>query len=256
MTIAVIFDVDNCLSNDGRRICHLPDHEKYHEGQIEDHAHSGNIMTLISYLERGYHVLVVTGRPERYRMDTMRWLNKFILSEFKDCVSYHFRDDLDQRSSVEVKKAIVQNLLKTFDIRQAFDDRKDIVDMYKSLGIVAHVMSINGAQEPIVPEAHVVRPAPQLDPVQQALQTALATWQSRNVVYGNGYERVGAMLALLHSTAPPPTTATEYALRYYMEQIMVKLMRAANNGGDHPDSFIDLINYSAICIALLGAEDE
>ena len=81
--------------------------------------------------DRGYRILLCTGRHERYREVTEQWLHKHD-------VPFHelrMRANHDKRSDVETKREMI-----TADeiphVLFVVDDRKGVVKMWRELGLV------------------------------------------------------------------------------------------------------------------------
>lgn len=81
--------------------------------------------------ESPYDVFFVTARHEYVREKTKRWLDDNGL-KYKALV---MRGNDDHQSSVDLKRKTVQFLKEYFEFENAYDDRKDIVEMYNSIGI-------------------------------------------------------------------------------------------------------------------------
>ena len=82
------------------------------------------------------------------------------------------------------------------------------------------------------------------------LLSAEATFRQRNAIYGNNYQRAGALLlALFPEDGIPAVTTPDAALRLsLMVDCAKKLQRYAHNftRGGHQDSAHDLIVYAAM----------
>ena len=147
MNIA-IWDLDNCLSDDGWRIPYIDWHKplehrwnNYHRLCFRDapanHAEFGRAADL------GLSPMFFTGRPASTRALTMAWL------------SCHFdirspmllmRANDDHRPSVDVKLELLTGALQRVKGRPrvAYDDKPDIVQMYRDVfDIDARVLRIH-----------------------------------------------------------------------------------------------------------------
>lgn len=136
-----LLDIDNCIANDGWRIPEIDwkardrfmRYHAYHQLSAWDNR--GN---LDLFLDPPHALIIVTCRPVHYRRTTEEWLRR-------NGVRYAhllMRNNDDHRNSVAVKRSYL-NALLWYDIdwlRQvvaAFDDRQEIVDMYRECGINA-----------------------------------------------------------------------------------------------------------------------
>ena len=147
-----VWDLDNCLANDEARLALIkwdqthPDarYDAYHAAAHKDPVGNRNTFEAINQMARP---LFLTSRPEKYRVQTALWLkNNFDLD---DAVIF-MRPDDDTRSSVDLKRAMLgygmAAMLRFYGARTciaAFDDREDIVDMYRQAGLSAAVLRIH-----------------------------------------------------------------------------------------------------------------
>lgn len=144
MSQYVIVDLDNCISDDRRRIPLIdwskmdPDERygPYHADMANDPFGNCTIV-------KGRSLIVITARPARYRPNTISWLRRHGL----DPALIMMRGDDDHRSSVAVKRAAV---MRMFDmgftpahIAVAYDDHPGIVQMYREMGLRAEQVSIH-----------------------------------------------------------------------------------------------------------------
>lgn len=139
----VIFDLDNCLADDGHRIGLIDWEESdpnkrylmYHGACWSDAVGNGEVFD--AHLRSGHIPLFITGRPEAMRRETVQWLiskfkyapsDRHLLMRPRDC-------DL---TSVDLKEMLLKRWLSepgfsrasAHDIVHAYDDRDDIVNMY------------------------------------------------------------------------------------------------------------------------------
>lgn len=91
---------------------------------------------LLNAMWETHHVIFVTGRPEKIEADTKMWLYDHLGDNFFLKCSLFMRHDFDRRPDFEVKKEIYRSKLEyVFDIDFAIDDRREVDDMWHSLGI-------------------------------------------------------------------------------------------------------------------------
>lgn len=131
----VIFDIDGTLADISARRHHLEkrpkDWDAFFAAMREDAAVAPLVRLCNTLYDAGFHLLLCSGRPERYRDDTVAWLTR-------EGVKYHallLRRDDDRRSDVEVKR----DLLAGFDkerIAFVVEDRTRVVDMWRAQGLV------------------------------------------------------------------------------------------------------------------------
>ena len=87
-----------------------------------------------SLKDRGNTIIFVTGRPERYRGVTYKWLEG---AGFESPFNCHMRPDNDRRADDIIKEEIL-NSLRASGYRPtiAIDDRKAVVAMWRRNGII------------------------------------------------------------------------------------------------------------------------
>jgi hypothetical protein len=83
-------------------------------------------------LEGGYTPIFLSGRPEKSRYDTRQWLNRHVTT----AGSLLMRQDGDHRADYIVKKELFDEYVRnTYRVAVAFDDRNQVVDMYREMGL-------------------------------------------------------------------------------------------------------------------------
>ena len=156
-----IWDLDNCLADDRARI-RLIDWTKtdpteryaaYHAAGALDPVRNENVFHAISQLARP---VFFTGRPEAVRTAATRWIRCELDVEAPLVL---MRPDGCTCSAVELKRAMIScYAVQMHEQRNvqacyaAFDDREDIVDMYRSFGIPAALLSIHSVSAYIEPK--------------------------------------------------------------------------------------------------------
>ncbi|WP_164979879.1 NIF family HAD-type phosphatase [Aeromonas veronii] len=79
-----------------------------------------------------YKIVIVSGRPERYKKITESWLENNKI--YYECL--YMRKDGDRRNDSEVKQDILTHLTRDgYKIIFAIDDRDSVVDMWRQNGI-------------------------------------------------------------------------------------------------------------------------
>lgn len=142
----IIVDLDNCIADDGWRIKDIrwqhadPMRRYHHYHMLSAWDNLGNVDIALSDEPR----TIFTARPILMRTITEEWLRR-------KKVNYTFlimRNDSDHRPSTEVKKSMLDGLFFHYgvfksDIRMAFDDRPEIIEMYRSQDIPAELRKIH-----------------------------------------------------------------------------------------------------------------
>lgn len=126
----IIVDIDGTLADSGWRIPIAPDWDDYHSQSIFDAPYKDTI-SLLQYLQHGFNIALVTRRNAKWRHVTMKWLRKHHVP-YQELI---MPNDDDFRSSTDIKKEVVEMMLKERDILFALEDDPKIVEMYRGLGI-------------------------------------------------------------------------------------------------------------------------
>lgn len=137
---AVIVDVDGTLC-DVSSIRHLVTGENrkrkgsFHDFHVQSEHCPPNRMA-VDYVARkfdsGHTILVVSGRQERYRALTHRYVTRHMPRKWE---GLWMRPDKDGRPDTLVKKDIYDRLSQKWSIRSAIDDRPEVVALWRSLGL-------------------------------------------------------------------------------------------------------------------------
>lgn len=274
-----VFDLDNCLSDDEWRH-NLIDfgaadmterYRKYHAACGRDIAVARTVKVLVRHLREGHAIAFVTARPVSVRAQTVDWilgrLSVCIRHEWTDVVEWEgwqnarnayaliMRNDGDNRSSVDVKRDAVNSLPDYFPsyafVAKAYDDRQDIVDMYRSMGIPAEVLKIHDTCMVAVPQ----KSEQDGNTASVILHGMAKTFEERNAVYKDNYKLVGKLMAVLYPNGLPGSTERDYNLTHLWVLILVKLTRFVASGHSHRDSVHDIAVYAAMIEAILNESD-
>lgn len=273
----LILDLDNCIADDGWRgklIDWSTDdlmarYRGYHAACYGDEPRLEKFSHILrhSHIEpSSVRVVILTARPLAAADDTMLWLTNKAKVSWSTIM---FRDNNDHRSSVEVKRDQVRQLLSPNnlynvakeDILLALDDRTDILDMYhEEFGFpVARVKlhDVDMTRRPFKTagaKAAPAGPAPvrleiggpgQTDPA-TILQSSAELFRLRNAEYGANYKLVGPLLALLFPNGVTLAGPEAFGAWHILELMIVKLTRLTANNLNHPDSLRDMAVYTAI----------
>lgn len=131
---AVVFDIDGTLANNEHR-------QHFVEGNHKNYDAFYSLMYLdtlyeelalvANLLHRRLDTVIVTGRPDNWRVTTEKWLKeKYIHYD-----ALYMRKSGDNRDDTVVKEELLQQLLiDKFIPLIFFDDRKKIVDLWRSKG--------------------------------------------------------------------------------------------------------------------------
>lgn len=261
MTRYCIFDLDNCLSNDIARIPLIDwsqdDPEKryaaYHAQCGEDDAGNLNVYRRVT----ATHIPVfLTARPVEVALQTRAWISHWLGVSNPRIM---MRNRGDSRPSVDVKRWQLDQLFDSYgikleDIKVAYDDRQDIVDMYNGFGIVGMLMSIHDVcayKKPAAAQSVATSTVTAAD----ILQEMANTFRERNAVYGDNFKMVAKLMAVLFPKGVPSELVTQDQF-HLVELILVKLSRYAISNLTHKDSVRDLGVYAAMCEAILTNQEK
>ena len=148
-----VWDLDNCLSDDRDRIKLIdwaqeaPDarYAAYHTLCANDVVGNLNIFQAIGQAARP---VFFTARPESVRLETTRWVRLEL--DIEQPIIF-MRPNGDARPSTKLKREMLRvhnnHVISQYGAPQlcyaAFDDREEVVDMYRSFQIDAMLLSIH-----------------------------------------------------------------------------------------------------------------
>lgn len=256
----VICDLDNCLVDDQHRIPFIQWDKSVAEGRYDRYhalcaldgpANEPLAQRLQDFAARRIDIAFCTARPVEFRSQTEDWLRK-AMRNFVPVGRQLLlmRNTGDHRSSVELKREQLASLLGDHGyeaIEQAFDDRFDVVLMYRELGVRAEQVKLHDTCA-YAPPAPPAEQKPKRAPDQ--LEAGAATFRERNAIYGDTYLLFGdAMCAAFPQglQIAAGDVAGFNRLGIYV-QCLGKLLRYGPNltGGGHQDSAHDLMVYGAM----------
>lgn len=257
----VIFDLDNCLADDRARIPLIKWEEKHPDKRYADYHRNvsddpvGNKDTFDAAMLCGWAPIFMTARPHTVgisdvRGQTLEWIERNL--GVHDPILM-MRNRGDNRPSVELKREQLTHLLnwdvKLADIVSAYDDRADVVQMYREHGIIAHVMAIHDICAYKPPAVELVVNAGDV------LGEMAATFRERSGTYKDNYKMVPKLCKILFPDGVPPEIL--FTPQWHLFELkLVKLSRFAISGLQHLDSIHDDAVYSAMIEAcLLNLED-
>jgi hypothetical protein len=238
--VSIILDLDNCISDDGWRIQYIdwstddPDerYRKYHDGMKCDKFANAHL------LDTSQSIIIFTSRPERYRSNTENWLAAHNIKFVELCMRPHD----DHRPSLQLKASFLA--VNTRHITCAYDDRPDIVEMYRLNGIQAEVVKIHDICAYTPPKTALSSPPD----VPALLRAAAKTFEERNALYGDNYKHFGHVMAATFPNGLTVADAESWNRLGLLVQTVSKMTRYAANfeRGGHQDSAHDLCVYAAM----------
>jgi hypothetical protein len=142
---AIIVDIDGTLSNSDHRehLIHNGKRDQYFDLVGYDDLNDW-CADLINQYKQNHKIILLTGRPERVRGDTVSWLEFFDVP-FDLLI---MRGDQDREQGFVYKKKIFMTRLEpVFDIRLVVDNDPLICEMFRKIGIPALEYDQEGEQE-------------------------------------------------------------------------------------------------------------
>ena len=146
--MVVIFDIDGTLADCSQRIQYAQSKEwdELHSRCLDDNV-IVNIADLMMELSTNYEIILLTGRPEKYRFMTEQWLELCGLDEFYD--ELIMRPDGDWLSDGKMK---INALEDHFGDQQAvldsvwlvIDDRDSVVEALRNYGLTVLQPAVGG----------------------------------------------------------------------------------------------------------------
>lgn len=143
MRKAIIVDIDGTLADITHRLHFVkrPNKDRYYPAffdAMDADAPKDNIIEIIEELLTNFDLLLLTGRPEKYRSITAEWLERhahFIwVKALRD--NFFMRPDDDFTPDHELKARIYEEKIKgKFNVVAVFDDRQSVVDMWRAKGL-------------------------------------------------------------------------------------------------------------------------
>lgn len=134
----VIFDLDGTLALIDHRLpliqCSPKRWPEFFAACVHDEPNEPVIRTARAFYASGYRVVIVTGRSDAVRGETMNWLNRFGVPFHE----LHMRPQGDFSPDDELKRAWLDELLQRHalsDILCAFEDRARVVRMWRAAGV-------------------------------------------------------------------------------------------------------------------------
>lgn len=233
---AIIIDLEGTLSDHSGRVhyYHNKDYERYNAAFIDDPVNEEFVEELKAAVDKtDATIILCTAKKKKWHQIAATWLSNNNLMPIIDKIKY--RDDLDSRPSVIVKRDMLNLIKKEYDVICAYDDRKDICDMFEENGV--HTYLVESQSTTIGEHTPYTR-----------LAAAADLFKSRNVEYGDGYKEFGKIIMSLFPDGLKIENQKD-ASRFAILNIMIaKFDRYCKNfhKGGHSDSLKDISVYSAM----------
>jgi phosphoglycolate phosphatase-like HAD superfamily hydrolase len=136
-----IFDIDGTLADNEHRQHHLEGENKewdaFFEKQHLDEPYQPvlDVLHALANDRPGDAVIIVTARDERFRADTLEWINRHI--PWMSSEDMYMRPLGDRGNDDLLKVKIIQNWLQrhpAYQVGAIFDDRHRIIDAFRAEG--------------------------------------------------------------------------------------------------------------------------
>jgi hypothetical protein len=137
---AIIVDIDGTLSDSSHRKHFLEGDKKdwnsFYACMADDSPNIEVRSLVWTYIDRrDYHIIFLTGRPEKYKKITEDWLLKCIVDGYGH-ETLMMRPDGDFTPDHELKLKIYEEQIKPhYNVRLVLEDRTRNVVMWRSLGL-------------------------------------------------------------------------------------------------------------------------
>jgi len=141
---AIICDLDGTLCNDDFRRETIKDivglgawteaeYTRYYELMHTDIPFD-HVKEILHRFEHDHKIFFVTGRPERFRGQTISWIKTH--TNLKNDPIMYMRPDRDFRHDIIIKTEIYEKWIKPdYDVVFVLEDRTRVVKMWRDLGL-------------------------------------------------------------------------------------------------------------------------
>jgi FMN phosphatase YigB (HAD superfamily) len=138
----IIFDLDGTLANCDHRLHFIQSKPKNWKAFFAGMEHDTPIKDTITVAHSLYgsynNLIFCTGRPDTYHDITRNWLIQHVGDYTENCPLY-MRAKGDGRPDYEVKLDLLATMhADGFDPKIAFEDRDQVVDMWRRNGLICY----------------------------------------------------------------------------------------------------------------------
>lgn len=275
----VILDLEGTITDCSDRIYYYKekDYENWRD-LFDDDPPNGVFIKEFEKLSKNTNkvkIIVSTAKSEEDKEEVEEWLSDNFFHQDHNFLPFiekiYYRKSFDNRPSIEVKRDNLNLIRKSYIVIRAYDDREDICDMYKELGISTYLVSdsiyhykgeimqeINSEKkEEVIPEVKEevkpeVKDRQPVSSVKDILQEAIKVYKLRNDEYGSSYKHFGKILSGYFPNGVKLNTEEDFARFGILTILLSKTDRYCKNfhRGGHEDSLLDIINYSSMLLEL------
>ena len=144
-----VFDIDGVLADVRHRLHHIEsgrrDWDGFFASVAEDPPLAEGCQAAREAVESGLALIYLTGRPERCRADTVRWLGQHGLPE-GDLI---MRRDADRRPARILKVEALRRIASRAEVAYLLDDDPEVVAAAANAGFTARAADWVPRQEPL-----------------------------------------------------------------------------------------------------------
>ncbi|QVJ12661.1 3'-phosphatase, 5'-polynucleotide kinase [Pseudomonas phage PSA09] len=150
----IIFDLDSCVFDDSHRKSFALERQwdEYHSRLDKDTLNPHAVGRIRNAIDADLMIFFVTGRTDNHFFQTRAKIHHDLgIAEHRE-YELIMRPYGNTEPAPQFKRAVALDILKKIEgvtkIVAAFDDRHDIIDAYKGLGIDAYILDLEGCDAP------------------------------------------------------------------------------------------------------------
>jgi phosphoglycolate phosphatase-like HAD superfamily hydrolase len=129
-----VFDIDGVVADVRHRLRYVErrpkDWDAFFDAAVDDPPHPEGVDLVREHVASGHDVVFLTGRPERCRRDTERWLGEQGIGGFP----LHMRPARDRRPAAVVKVQLLARLAADREVAVVVDDDELVVEALRRAG--------------------------------------------------------------------------------------------------------------------------
>lgn len=136
----IVFDIDGTIADCAHRVQYAQAKlwDEFHERAPEDPVIVNVADLMVEMSLSGYKIILLTGRPDKYRHLTVEWLRKAGLSKFYDELimrpeDNYVQDGLMKIGLLEQRFGSQEDVLA--NVWYAVDDRESVVEALRNYGL-------------------------------------------------------------------------------------------------------------------------
>ena len=132
---ALISDIDGTISDRRHRLHYIEgkkDWDRFFEALVDDPVIQDTIDQIKSLLSADKKLIFFTGRPEKYRLLTQKWIRKN--TPFKDYILL-MRKNKDYRKDAIIKKEILDLIREDYEVGIIFEDQPELSKIWQAENI-------------------------------------------------------------------------------------------------------------------------